>query len=93
VKRKNQKRPQSQAPAPRDGEPGSASVLPMEIQMGDRFTEQGEEWEVVTHPAAMHGGKSQRARVQRQGLPATRRAMTWPAHERVTIRRSPRSAA
>jgi hypothetical protein len=65
----------------------------MEIQVGDRLTDQGEEWEVVTHPAALHGGKSLRASVQRPGLPATRRAMTWPAHERVTVRRGPRSAA
>jgi hypothetical protein len=56
----------------------TASMLPMEIQMGDRFTDHDFEWEVVTHPAALHGGKSLRAR------------MTWPAHVRVDIRRRPR---
>jgi hypothetical protein len=43
------------------------------------------------HPAAMHGGKSLRARIRRTGLPETEREMTWPAHERVEIRRSPRN--
>jgi hypothetical protein len=65
----------------------------MDIQIGDCVTDEGEEWEVVTHPAPMHGGKSLRASVQRPGLPPTRRAMTWPAHERVPIQRSPRSVA
>jgi len=31
---------------------GTLSLLPMEIQIGDRLTEGGYEWEVVTHPAA-----------------------------------------
>jgi hypothetical protein len=30
----------------------------MEIQVGDRFTEQGFEWEVLTHPTTMHGAKT-----------------------------------
>lgn len=38
------------------GNTHAASILPMEMQIGGRFTDQGEEWEVVTHPAAMHGG-------------------------------------
>jgi hypothetical protein len=63
------------------------SLLPMEIQIGDRFTDEGFEWHVVTHPAALHGGKSLRARVQRAGLPETERDMTWPAHVTVEIRR------
>ena len=68
------------------------SLLPMEIQIGDRFTDEGFEWHVMTHPAALHGGKSLRARVQRAGLPETERDMTWPAHGRVDIRRDHRPA-
>jgi len=68
------------------------SLLPMEIQIGDTLTDQGFEWQVLTRPAALHGGKSLRARVQRAGLPETERDMTWPAHVRVEIRRDPRSA-
>ena len=68
----------------------TASMLPMEIQIGDRLTAHDFEWEVVTHPAALHGGKSLRARIQRPGLPETERDMTWPAHVRVDIRRGSR---
>jgi hypothetical protein len=62
-------------------------MLPMEIQIGDRFTEHEFEWEVVTRPAILHGGKSLRARIQRPGLSESEREVTWPAHERVEIRR------
>ena len=65
----------------------TASVLPMEIQIGDRFTDHDFEWEVLTHPAILHGGKSLRARIQRPGLPESERKMMWPAHVRVKIRR------
>jgi hypothetical protein len=65
-------------------------LLPMEIQIGDRFTDQDLEWEVVNHPAILHDGKSLRARIQRPGLPESEREITWAAHERVNIRRSPK---
>jgi hypothetical protein len=64
----------------------------MDLQVGDRFTAEDFEWEVLTHPTAIHGAKKLRARVVRPGVPETEREVTWPAHERVTIRRSPRSA-
>jgi hypothetical protein len=63
------------------------SVLPMEIQIGDRFTDAEGEWEVGSHPATLHGAKSLRARVRRAESPADVRDMTWPAHVRVEIRR------
>jgi hypothetical protein len=37
----------------------------MEIQIGDRFTDEEGEWEVASHPAIPHGAKSLRARVGR----------------------------
>jgi hypothetical protein len=61
----------------------------MEIQIGDRFTDEEGEWEVVSHPAALHGAKSLRARVRRTEQPAAERDVTWPAHVRVEIRRGP----
>ena len=68
---------------------GTHSLLPMEMKVGDRFIAEGFEWEIVTHPAALRGGKSLRARIQRPGLPESEREMTWPAHVRVEIRRGP----
>lgn len=89
--RKPGKRPQPPAKAPAAQEPdaGSASILPMNVQVGDRFTDQGFEWQVLSHPTAIHGAKTLRARVVRPGLPETEREVTWLAHERIEIRRSP----
>jgi hypothetical protein len=64
------------------------SILPMEIQIGDRFTDEEGEWEVVSHPAALHGAKRLRARVRRAEQPGGERDVTWPAHVRVEIQRS-----
>jgi hypothetical protein len=50
----------------------------MEIQIGDRFTDEEGEWEVVSHPVT-HGAKSLRARVRRTEPPADERDVTWPA--------------
>jgi hypothetical protein len=90
VKRKRGKAAQRQVGAPeaKSADTGTVSLLPMEIQVGDRFTDQDFEWEVVTHPATLHGGKRLRARIRRPGLPETERDMTWPAHVRVEIRRA-----
>ena len=68
---------------------GAISILPMEIQIGDRFTDEEGEWEVVSHPATLHGAKSLHARVRRAYQPGAERDVTWPAHVRVDIRRGP----
>ena len=92
MKRKGAKPQQRQAELQRAKDGDTLSLLPMEIQVGDRFTDHEFEWQVMTRPAALHGGKSLRARVQRAGLPKTERDMTWPAHVRVEIRRDPNPA-
>jgi hypothetical protein len=54
VKRKGVKRQQRQAEPKAVNGPDTLSLLPMEIQTGDRFADQGFEWQVMTHPAALH---------------------------------------
>jgi hypothetical protein len=89
VSRKGAKRHKSPAKTDVSQSLGAAtvSVLPMDIQIGDRFTDEAGEWEVVNHPATLHGAKSLRARVRRAEPPADERDVTWPAHVRVEIRR------
>jgi hypothetical protein len=67
---------------------GIISILPREIQIGDRFTDEEGRWEVVSHPATLHGAKTLRAHVRRVDEPAIERDVTWPAHVRVEIRRA-----
>ena len=75
MKRKSVKSPparHAKTRAAQSADTVTASMSPM-IQIGDRFTDHDFEWEVVTHPAALHGGKSLRAKIQRPGLPETER--------------------
>jgi hypothetical protein len=71
------------------------SLLPTQIQVGDQFTDESGEWEVVTHPAVLHGGKTVHARVHRPGDLTSARDVTWMAHERIVVARSakPRDAS
>jgi len=89
--RRRAPRPKSKTPKPDDAAPvsgaGSRAVFPMDIKVGDRFTEQGFEWQVVTRPEVLDGAKKIRAWVLRPGLPESEREITWPAHMRIAIRR------
>jgi hypothetical protein len=76
------RRAKTQGPDP------AVAVLPMDIQIGDRFTDEEGEWEVVSHATTLYGAKSLRARVRRTEQPAAERDVTWPAHVRVEIRRT-----
>jgi hypothetical protein len=93
--RVNRKPQQRQAKPPANDEPdaGSASVLPMALQPGDRFTAEGFDWGVLSHPVALHGAKNMRARIVRPGVPETERDMIWAAHERVMVRRGRRDVS
>ncbi len=44
-------------------------VLPMQLHLGDRITDETGEWEVVSQPYTTAGGKNARVRVQRVGEP------------------------
>jgi len=59
----------------------------MELQVGDRFSDETGEWEVVASPYAAAGGKIAYARVQRVDQPATVGVRSWSAHERINVRR------
>jgi hypothetical protein len=63
------------------------SILAREIRGSDRLTDEQGEWEVDTESAALHGGKTLHARLRKVGEPGIVRYVTWPVHERVTIRR------
>jgi hypothetical protein len=36
----------------------TVSILPMQLQNGDRYTDETGEWEVVSRPVSFRGGKS-----------------------------------
>ena len=63
-------------------------VLPMELQIGDRLSDETSEWEVVGRPYMTGGGKNAHARLQRVGDPLAHEVGSWSAYDRLTVRRA-----
>ena len=63
----------------------SYHVLPLRLQVGDRFSDETGEWEIASRPYSIAGGKSVHASVRRVDQPATVQDRTWVAHERISV--------
>ncbi len=81
VPRRPEKKREPQAPA-------DTKILPMQLQIGDRLSDETGEWEVVGRPYTTAGGKDARVRVQKVGKPGDTEIRIWRAHERVSVRRT-----
>jgi hypothetical protein len=68
--------------------PGTTRVLPMELQFGDRLTDETGEWEAIGRPDTTAGGTTARVRVQRVGQPNVAPIRSWGAYERVSVKRA-----
>ena len=64
---------QPQLPGVPSPSPGTTRIFPMQLQLGDRLTDETSEWEVIGPPYTTAGGKDARVRVQRAGKPAAPR--------------------
>ena len=53
----------------------------------NQVTDEQGEWQVDGHPAALHGGKSSSCAATKGRGPAVVKYVTWPVHEKVTVRR------
>ncbi len=60
----------------------------MQLQVGDRITDETDKWEVVGHPFTTAGGKNAHVRLQRVDKPGVTEIRTWGAHERVSVKRT-----
>ena len=73
-------------PAPEPS--GTARVLPMQPQIGDRMIDLTGEWQVVGRPYTMAGGKNAHVRGQRASQPGVAEVKLWGAYEKVSVRRA-----
>ena len=71
-------------PAP----PATRTVLPMQLQVGDRFADETGDWEVVGRPYSTEGGRIVHARVQRIDQPASAEVRSWDAFKRISVSRA-----
>jgi hypothetical protein len=85
-----QQLPGTREPAPtREASSASATrILPMQLQIGDRISDETGEWEVVSRPHTTAGGKTAHVRVRRADQPAVIEERSWGAHERVAVKRA-----
>jgi hypothetical protein len=82
----------TRAPRPsKKREPQSAAdtkILPMELRVGDRITDETGEWEVIRQPYTTAGGRTVHARVQRINEPDSWEIRNWDASRRISVRRA-----
>jgi hypothetical protein len=60
----------------------------MELQVGDRITDETGEWEVIRQPYTTGGGRIVHARVQRIGEPDSWQIRSWDALKPISARRA-----
>ena len=77
-----------QAPARESSSASAARILPMQLHIGDRISDETGEWEVVGRPHTTAGGKTAHVRVRRADQPAVIEERSWGAHERVAVKRA-----
>jgi hypothetical protein len=65
--------------------PAGRGVLPTELQVGDRLTDQSGEWEVIAPPYSTAGGRIVHARVQRLNEPDSWEIRSWDALKRIYV--------
>jgi hypothetical protein len=69
-------------------DPDASNILPTDLQIGDRISDQTGEWEVIRVPYTTAGGRIVHARVQRIGEPASWEIRNWDALKRISVKRS-----
>jgi hypothetical protein len=77
-------------PAKKRETPKSAErrILPMELRVADRLTDETAEWEIIGRPYTTNMGKTAHVRVRRVDQPDLTEIRTWSAHESISVRRA-----
>jgi hypothetical protein len=63
-------------------------LLPIQLQIGDRWSEKSGEWEIASRPTPTAGGARVNARVRRLDRSGWVEDRTWVANERISVRRA-----
>jgi hypothetical protein len=63
-------------------------LLPRQLQLGDRLSDESGEWEIASRPTATAGGVRVTARVRRLDRSDRVEDRTWVASERISVRRA-----
>jgi hypothetical protein len=80
------KPPEKQLELPANPPETTTRVLPMELRIGDRLTDETGDYEVIGRPYTTAGGKTANVRVKRIDSDV-QMIRAYGAHERVAVRR------
>jgi len=72
---------------PDPSKPPGLRILPMQLQVGDRLTDETGEYQVIGRPFMTAGGKTANVRVKRVESDV-QMIRVYGAHERVAVKRS-----
>ena len=78
----------AKSPPEKKSKPAARRVLPMELRVGDRLTDETGEWEIIGRPYTTAGGRMVHARVQRIDQPASWEIRSWDASRRISVKRT-----
>jgi hypothetical protein len=70
-----------------ESKPAEQRLLPMELQIGDRLTDETGEYEAIGRPYTTNAGKDVHVRVRRVDNAEVTMIRSWSARERVAVRR------
>jgi hypothetical protein len=84
VRPRPEKKPEPASPAARP----TVRVLPMNLQIGDRISDETGEWGVLGRPFTTVGGKSANVRGRLIKQPTVTEIRVWGAHERISVKRA-----
>jgi hypothetical protein len=91
AEKKREKNGGSQPPLPDTPKSSATSaatrILPMQLQIGDRISDETGEWEIAGRPHTTAGGKIAHVRVRKVDQLSVIEERTWGAHERVEVKR------
>jgi len=68
--------------------PVEQRMLPMQLKLGDRITDETGEYEVIGRPYTTATGKNAHVRVKRVDQSEVTMVRVWGAHEKVTVKRT-----
>jgi hypothetical protein len=57
----------------------------MQLQVGDKLSDETGQWEMVGHPHTTGGGKKAEARVRRADKPGLTETRAWDSYEKVMV--------
>ena len=68
--------------------PPDNKIVPLELRVGDRLTDERGEWEVIAPPYTTAGGRMVHARVQRINEPGSWEIWSWDAAKHISVGRA-----